>query len=83
MQRLLLFYELLQAKTGILLLGPPCTGKSTLIHHLALTLNQISANELDVVQEELKRDKLQSITQAEFEELVRFHQTLESPDPMS
>ena len=44
-----------------------------MIHLLALTLNQISANELDVLQEELKREKLQSITQEEFEELVRFH----------
>jgi hypothetical protein len=33
--------------------------------------------------EELKRDKLQSITQSEFEELVNFHRTLESPDPMN
>lgn len=81
MQRLLLFYELLKAKTGILLLGPPCSGKSTLIHLLALALNQISANELEILQEELKRDKLQSITQSEFEELVNFNRTLETQDP--
>ena len=81
MQRLLLFYELLKAKTGILLLGPPCSGKSTLIDLLALALNQISANELEILQEELKRDKLQSITQSEFEELVNFNRTLETQDP--
>jgi nicotinamide riboside kinase len=83
MQRLLLFYELLKAKTGILLLGPPCSGKSTLIHLLALAMNQTSANELEILLEELKRDKLQNITQAEFEELVNVHRTLESPDHMN
>ena len=66
----ILLYELFKAKHGIIILGDANSGKSTIVKLLENAINKSSLNEMQVLMEEKKREKLGKISIDEYDEIL-------------